>query len=275
MTRLDLPDKWHDLFSGYALGNLTQAEQTELDQILEEQPELREELRAYESTFAQLPYALESAPLPVDLETRILQEIQVAEHEPDVVRAGGQSWVRPRRRYWLQWGGIAAAALVAALSWNNYQLRRSLTANQQKLTDLKAAIQQLQREKDEAETVLASLQNPEAIYALEGTGKLTDTFGSVVTFNQENRAVLIAHNLPDLPDDEVYRFWAFDAPENALMYCGQFTVDTEALVEWSLPEPTCGLQSQQAVITIDPISSSTASGGELAMQSVFSPDAQP
>lgn len=73
MTRSDLPDKWHTLFAGHALGDLTPDEQVMLRQLLQEHPELQSELQAYEVVFAQIPQVSAMALLPHKLEFKILQ----------------------------------------------------------------------------------------------------------------------------------------------------------------------------------------------------------
>jgi hypothetical protein len=271
MTRPDLPDKWHDLFAGFALGNLTPNEQAELEQLLAAQPELQVELHAYESAFNQLPQTLpQPASLP-DLESKILQQV----HTAIAIPSPGKELIAARlagRRYW--WGaGAIAAGLLVFLGWDNYRLRQSLTAQQQqlvatqdRLNEAEEALQQLEREQQDTEAVLASLQNPKAVYTLAGTGPLDNTLGSIVTIAAENQAILVAHELPSLPAEEVYRFWVASG-DDELMYCGQFTANATGPITWSLPDADCGRQSSQVAITIDPITASTESGGELVMLS--------
>jgi uncharacterized protein YoxC len=99
---------------------------------------------------------------------------------------------------------------------DNLRLRQALTtqtqfltAVQQDLTQANDTLQDLQQQQDRAETVLNSLRDSQkAVYALEGTGELATAAGSVVTLANESKAILVAHNLPPLPADQVYRFWA-------------------------------------------------------------------
>ncbi|MEM1309125.1 MAG: anti-sigma factor, partial [Cyanobacteria bacterium P01_H01_bin.153] len=271
----DFSDRWHDLFAGFALGNLTPEEQAELDQLLESQPELRAELQAYEAALNQLPQGLELPALPPDLEAKILQGVHASTAASLGEESSGPAAIAAPAAPRYRWAAAAAiaAALVMLLGWDNYQLRQSLAvnrqklaANQQKLAEVKEAFQQLEREQEAVQTTLASLQNPDAVYTLEGMGQLTDTLGSVITKARDNTATLVAHDLPTLPEEQVYRFWVADE-DKELMYCGQFTVEDAAPIAWSLPDASCSTQSSQVAITIDPITASTNSGGELAMLS--------
>ena len=278
MTRSDFPEKWHDLFAGYALGNLTPAEQAELAQLLQATPDLQQTLREYEAALAQLPQALDPQVPRSDLEARILEAVHTAQAslppEPNLVTAP-----RFNHRYWWALGGAIAAGIWLLLGLDNLRLRQTLTlqtqalkATQQDLSLANDTIQDLQRQQDQAETVLTSLRDSQkSVYALEGTGDLATAAGSVVTLAGESKAILVAHNLPPLPADQVYRFWADVETAEALMYCGEFTTQDNEPIQWSLPSVACTAPAAQVLITIDPVTASTESGGELVMHSLPAP----
>ncbi len=269
MTRSEIPDQWHDLITGYVLGNLTPAEQAQLQLLLQKHPELQEEVLAYEMTLAQIPQALPVQIPPPELENRILQNLH-AQRTIDLQPASRRP-LAPDRRYWWGLGTAIAAGLVLAMGWDNYQLRRSLNASRQDLTLANQVIQQLQQNQQQTEAVLTSLRIPnKAVYSLQGIGDLASASGSVVTLMEENRAILIPHNLPTLPPEQIYRFWAAietETSESSIVYCGQFNTNDNDTVQWALPEPDCGTHARQVLITVDPVTASTESGGELVMQS--------
>lgn len=274
MTRFDLPDNWHTLIAGYVLGNLTPAEQAQFEQLLQAHPELQQEIQAYEATLAQLPQALPAQTPAPDLEDRIVQQLPPAAAHHHRLSLASLSPRRDRRRWLRSWplswqlGSAIAAGCLLLLGIDNYQLRRSLSASQQQLTAMAQQIQQLQETQQRTEAVLASLRSAEkAVYSLQGRGTLADASGSVVTLAAENKAILIPHNLPMLPPEQVYRFWAATAASDDLIYCGQFNTQADNTVEWSLPENGCSVQATQVLITVDPVTASTDSGGELVMQS--------
>lgn len=270
MTRSDLPDQWHDLMAGYTLGNLTPTEQAQLEQLLQNQPELRKELQAYEMTLAYLPQALPAQEPPMELEDKILQKL----HTPEVIDLQSHlqeppaAPLSPNRAGW-KWGTAIAAGLLLLVGWDNYRLRQSLTNSQEELIVANQVIQQLQQYQEQSEAVLTSLRIPnKSVYSLQGTGELANASGSIVTLAEESKAILIPHNLPTLPPEQVYRFWAAVETSESLLYCGQFNTQEDNTVQWSLPEADCGSQATQVLITIDPITASTESGGELVMQSL-------
>lgn len=268
MTPSDFPDNWHDLIAGYTLDNLTPAEQAQLDQLLRDHPDLNAELSAYTSTLAQLPQVLVAQPLPPNLEDTIIRTLSCAP------AAHPHHWLLNSvvmRRPWYRWGGAAAlvATVLLGLIWDNYRLRRSLTIRQQELLTANQVIEQLQRHQLQTDAVLTSLRDPhKAVYALEGTGSLTAASGSVIILTQEQKAILVSHNLPTLSANQVYRFWAATDTPDTVRYCGQFNPEEGEAVQWSLPENDCSQQAHQVLITIDPITAATTSGGELVMQSL-------
>lgn len=170
-------------------------------------------------------------------------------------------------RYLSVSAGLVAIALLLILGWKNQQLQRSLRLQEQRLAEANAAINELEQEQLALNAVLANFHKPQAAYSLQGMGELANAAGSVVTIADENKALLVMSELPALPDNQVYRFWATTDTKGRLMYCGQFTVDQTAFAEWSLPNPVCSQQATRALVTVDPITASTASEGEIVLKS--------
>lgn len=72
----DIPENIHELLAGYVLGDLDSAEAEQLQQLLQQQPELHQEIQALQAAFAIVPCSLESpAPVPA-LKFRLLQKAQ-------------------------------------------------------------------------------------------------------------------------------------------------------------------------------------------------------
>lgn len=268
MTRSDIPDNWHDLIAGYTLGNLTPAEQAQLEQLLQAHPELHPELQAYESAMAQLPQILPEQPPSADLEATILRALHLEQRDDE--RPALQLVQRPFPVGWGV-GAAIAAGLIAALGWSNYQMRQEIAVKQQALSEANQQVQQLQENQRKMETVLASLRvTDKTVHSLQGTGALAGASGNVITLAQERRAVLVLYNVPSLPPQQVYRMWADTPADEDLLYCGQFSPQEDDTVELLLPHDGCSGPAQQVLITVDPITAPTDSGGELVMQSLSS-----
>lgn len=275
MSFTELPDNWHDLIAGYTLGNLTPTEQAQLDALLKRHPELQAELQSYAAALAQLPQTLELQAPPAELEEQILQKLHgpvTTEQLPAVALPLGH-------RRWPSWWGVGAAiaaGLLVVLVGDNYRLRRSLLQNQQVLEDANQTIQtlqeaqeQLQQEQLQNEAVLASLRTAQkSVYSLQGTGELANASGSVVTLAEAKTAILVPHNMPELPPEQVYRLWAAVDTTDSLVYCGQFKTRQDQAIQWLLPQDVCSDPVEQVFITVDPVTASTDSGGELVMESL-------
>ncbi|MEM6835633.1 MAG: anti-sigma factor [Cyanobacteria bacterium P01_C01_bin.120] len=275
MTNTDFPEKWQDLLSRRTVAELTSEEQSELAKLLQAHPNLRSQLSnsslaSSEDDIASPVSEPEAHALVKSQSAYPLTRLSSNRFIQKVVASNRLESLLTRQRLILGSqvvGGAIAIAALAMLSLSNQQLRRSLLLQTQKLDEAEATIQTVQSQQQVTNVVLSSLQNSQSVYALEGAGEFAGMAGSVVTVADENKAVLVAPDLPSLSAEEIYRFWATTDTKARLMYCGQFTVDNPNVVEWMLPTPACTQQANQAVITIDPITASTASGGQVVLRS--------
>jgi anti-sigma-K factor RskA len=188
-------ERFDDLKEAYALGALSEEERWEIEDYLGTHPELRAEvddLRSVANLLAFAPQEYEPSPkLRRDLLNRISSS-------PDATLAADSS---PRRAgLWRLFGpgGLAAAAVLALVTvgmfvWN-------------------AALQ------EENQTLQGELQGQQT-YALEGTGAAQGVQGEVVRLGDE-RAVLVAEDLPSPPEGETYETWILrgDVPEPAGLF---------------------------------------------------------
>lgn len=268
MTRSELPEDWHDLMAGYALGDLDSEEAEALNRLLSEHPELAKELSGYQETLNLLPYTLRQENPPARLEEAIFATIQADSAAVVVSSLSGSS-----RHRWVGWGmgGVIAAAVLLLLGYTSRQLQQQVAINQhlqQQLRDTQAQMQHLQQEVQTTRVMMSALQEPRSlVYALEGTGSAQDASGYLVTVPGHRQMVLLTHNLPSLPSGKVYRVWAIDGTSPKPLYCGQFTPPSTGKIEWMAPLERCSATPAQVVITIDALTDSTESGGAPVMGS--------
>jgi len=188
-------ERFDDLKEAYALGALSEEERREVEDYLGTHPELRAEvddLRSVANLLALAPQDYEPSPkLRRDLLNRISSSPDAAPAaEPSPHRAGLWRLFGP--------GGLAAAAVLALVTvgmfvWN-------------------AALQ------EENQTLQGELQGRQT-YALEGPGAAQGVQGEVVRLGDE-RAVLVAEDLPSPPEGETYEAWILreDVPEPAGLF---------------------------------------------------------
>jgi anti-sigma-K factor RskA len=188
-------ERFDDLKEAYALGALSEEERQEVEDYLMTHPELRAEvddLRSVANLIALAPQEYEPSPkLRRDLMNRISSS-------PDATPAADPS---PRQSgLWRVFGpgGLAAAAVLALVTIGMFAWNASL--------------------QEENQTLQGELQGQQT-YALEGTGAAQEVQGEVVRLGDE-RAVLVAEDLPSPPEGETYETWILreDVPEPAGLF---------------------------------------------------------
>lgn len=177
-------DRFEDLLAAYALRALSEEERRELEDYLDSHPERRaeaEELAALANLMALAPAEHEPSP---ELRENIMR---VVESEAAPQQAGRPSALdRLRESLTLRRLGLAAAALlaVALLSWNVL---------------LQSEVQDLRGQLAESQTT----------YAMQGTGTASTAEAEIVEL-ENGRAVLVAENIPSVPEDQTFQIWVIE-----------------------------------------------------------------
>ena len=188
-------ERFDDLKEAYALGALSEEERQEVEDYLMTHPELRAEvddLRFIANLIALSPQEYEPSPkLRRDLMNRISSS-------PDATPAADPS---PHQSgLWRVFGpsGLAAAAVLAFVAIGMFAWNASL--------------------QEENQALQGELQGQQT-YALEGTGAAQEVRGEVVRLGDE-RAVLVAEDLPSPSEGETYETWILreDVPEPAGLF---------------------------------------------------------
>ncbi|NJO40485.1 MAG: hypothetical protein HC769_19060 [Cyanobacteria bacterium CRU_2_1] len=254
MTRSALPENWHDLMAGYALGNLSPEEAEQFQRLLTENPDLTEEVDRLQEVLALMPYSLSEQEPPPHLRDSILNTAQASTQPPKLFEEHLSELplrVEPKRRRNLSWrglGGAVAAAALLALAVQNNVLRQQAAQN---------------------EAIISALEQPgTSVHSLQGTEQAPDAFGSViVTRNQQ--VAIVAQNLPELPSDRVYRLWAMPAESSIPSYCGQFNTTPSGTIsiQWIAANASCNSGAVQLLITSEFATDPFVPKGELVMRS--------
>jgi anti-sigma-K factor RskA len=259
MTRSARPDNWQDLLAGYALGNLTSEEVEALQQLLREHPELIAEVDRLQEVLALIPYNVPEQEPPAHLKSSILKAAQADQGIPQLfeepfaspspTRVSQSSPASPRWSFvkWLGVAGVVAAALLG-LGVDNYRLRQAAQVDR---------------------AIITTLQQPGAtLYALEGTEKAAQASGSIVVAPNQ-QVLVVAQNLPSLPEGQAYRLWALSATVKQPAYCGEFNTNAAGAIStlWLAPEARCSTNPTQLLITAERTSDPPIPKGELVMKS--------
>ena len=169
-------ERFEELKEAYALGALPEDEERVMEEYLADHPELRyevEELSALSNLLAFSPVEYEPPPT---LRRNIMDAVRAEtdQHSTEERSAGQRlrSYLRPQRLAL----GAAAAVLVALLSWNI----------------------SLQSRDDGLQT-----------FELQGSGATENVQAEVVEM-KEDKFVLLAENVPPMPEDKTMQIWVIE-----------------------------------------------------------------
>jgi anti-sigma factor RsiW len=277
-----------DLAAGYILDDLSPEEAMRLNQALAETPALHGEIAAFGEAFALLPYDMPLHAPSAGLKAKILsaatQSIAPSQATPasNVVPmvSDRPEVIGSSRRTWQRWipaisTGIAAVS-IATIGLNQVQLSRQsqqTIALQQQLDATNTKLEGLQRELKASQSTIAILTQPGSqTYALAGktanpqNGQLATA--QLVARPGDRTVTIVAHALPKLQNNQVYRLWAATAAATKPLYCGQFRQDENGTAQWDAPNAACTQKPLQLMITLDGPTDPTTAAGPLVMQTL-------
>lgn len=188
-------ERFDELKEAYVLGALPEEERRELEEFLARHPERQaevDELGAFAGLLALTPREHEPAP---ELRRSIMSVVE-AEARPSSARSEPR-FAGLRELFRFQNLALAAAALlvIGLFSWN--MLLRG------EVQDLQGRVANLQ-------------ESPQSrLVALEGTGDAPQQGHAEVMILEDDRAVLMAEDMPRVPENKTYQIWVIegDAPK--------------------------------------------------------------
>ncbi len=284
MERLELPQDWESLLAGYVLGDLTPEDAVKVNQYLQLYPELADEVNSLQATLGLFPLSLPQSSPSHNLRSQILQaaenelsaqmgtngqeaegkgagsrgnvSLPLGEHTPPLPT---RLQLRRTKSLWFWLGGGVAAVFVATLGWYNYQLQRQLAIAQSDLSGYrqKVALSEVQTELAQTQNQLSRYQQAVAILkqpnnrllALKGTVPNIPSSGSLVIAPNSQAAVLTLQNLAPIPENQVYRLWAFVNQKK--VKCAKFTPDSQGKVMLQIPLKEWG-STTRVFVTVEP-----------------------
>jgi anti-sigma-K factor RskA len=188
-------ERFEDLKDSYVLGALPEEERLEFERYLMAHPDLQAEVEDLGAVAGLLAFSPREQEPPPELRHRIMATVEAEAARP-----------RTSRRSWLAglWEAVgvrdlalaAAAVLVIGLfSWSMLL--------QGEVRDLQGRVQDLQSQP----------QGPQMI-ALGGGGTKQGARAVLVTL-EGDRAVLVAENMPPVPEGKTYQIWVIkdDTPQ--------------------------------------------------------------
>jgi anti-sigma-K factor RskA len=238
---------WPELLAGYVLGDLSSDDMIRVKQYLETHPEAVEEVKALEMALGLLPFGLPDRPVPPHIKTTLFRQIA-----PVARPATG------RRRWMVLAGGLAAAA-VAALGVQNYQLQAQIQGARQEVAGLRSAQEKLVANRDRA-SLVGNFEGRKL--AMAGSGAAQGAKGEVFIMPEQNRAVLAVDNMPPPPEGKVYHLWA--VVDGQKVACIQFVPERDGKVLMQLPANRWS-RAVQVAVTLEPLVGEAVPSGEMVM----------
>ncbi len=225
--------------SAYAIGALDAEEIPALESHLETCASCRTELAEYralnESLLTAIPPKRPSAALRKRLQSRL----------PGAQRSTPPQWTFSFSRLAL---GLAVIALFALNLFSFMQLRQ-IESQQARLLD----------QVENAQAVLAILSSPN-VRMLTLSGEQIS--GSLLLDTENNRAVLLAYNLPPLAENQTYQVWLIE-PDESRVSAGLFRPESGGTYTTQTISPPRSFANYMGIgVTIEPAGGSDQPTGE-------------
>ena len=272
MAPLELPSNWEALITGYVLSDLTPEEAALVKQYLETYPELACEVESLQATLALFPLSLPKAKPSEGLRSQILEAAQkdlsstVKTQQTPVSPSPSLPLSPSSPKPWLKIAGLAAVGLIASLGFFNYRLNQKLATAETDLSNyrLQTELSQTQQELSRYQEALSVLKQPNnRLLALKSITSNISSSGSLVIAPNSEAAILTLKNLPDLPEDKIYRLWAF--VDGKKVKCAKFNPDSQGKVLLKIPLQKWG-DTTEVFVTVEPKEGLELPVGETVMK---------
>jgi anti-sigma-K factor RskA len=266
-----------ELLAGYVLGDLSSDEMILVQQYIESNPDAIVTIEELKSTLSLLPLGLDDITIPAHIKTNLFasldlktdltttpipKDIPNTPTPPEPI----QSIRRKIQNRWFMGLGTLAAATIAALGLQSYQLQQEFSATRQELARLREnqdqAIAKLNDSDRYQQASALMLQPGSRMLTMTGNELVSGASGNVVIVPEQNRAVLTIQKMPPPPIGKVYHLWAIVNSQK--IACIQFVPESNGQVLMQIPASRWS-QATQVAITIEPDQSESQPTGEMVM----------
>ncbi len=247
-------DRYHELLSRWALGELSDAEGEELRHEMARRGGAgRAEAERIREVVGSLGFAASPREPPAALRERVLAAIEEeSSREPEGLATPTPAVPRVRRRGKL-WSWVAVAATLTAIGLGLYsmQLREALNSTREELrgAEIRAAdTEALQDSLAELVSDVSALIGSRAV-TLSGTSSEGPGRARVFVDLDSGRTLLLVDDLPVLPPEQVYQLWVIRGTEPSS--AGVFRLEGEGPAWIELPETTDVSGADLLAVTVE------------------------
>lgn len=238
----------------YALGSLEGAERHALEKHLQGCSPCRRELELLRGDLSLLTLTAAGPKPPARARQRLMAAIA---DEPRLPATAPTS-ARRQRSWWtaIGWPALRWASAVALVLVGIGLLRQNSTL-QQDLTSLRAQFTDQGSKLDQANEVVATLMDPEAMkIELVAAGNKPQPRGKAIYQRRNRNLIFFASNLPPLPAEKIYELWLFPANGAAPIAAGLFKPDARGSATVVNPPLPVGVEAKNFAVTLEPESGS-------------------
>jgi len=195
-------ERFDDLKDAYVLGALPEEEKLRFEEYLAAHPERQAEIDELGAVAGLLAFSPEEQEPSPELRSRVMEVVE-AEAEPrrvsdrsTLARIGDFLNVRSLAL------GAAALLVVGLLAWN-VALQTQVEDLQGQVQDAQGQVQDLQAQVDDARAQQSQTIELVGSWAEQGAT-------AEVAAMQENEVILVARNMPSVPDDRTCQIWVIE-----------------------------------------------------------------
>ncbi len=174
-------ERFEELKDAYVLGALSEAERREFEEYLAAHPGRQAEIDELGTVAGLLALSPQEQEPPPELRSRILEAVGAEAVRPRASRRSALSWIREFLGVRNLALGAAALLVIGLFSWSMV---------------LRGEIQDLRA-------------SQERTIVLQGSGVAEKARAEVYTF-EDGRAVLMAENMPPVPEDRTMQIWVIE-----------------------------------------------------------------
>lgn len=266
-SNLSSDTPWSELLAGYVLGDLSSDDMILVQQYLASNPSAIAEVEELQITLSLLPLGLDDVAIPEHIRNNLFTSLP-DRTIPTIAAARKVNKPRSRniQRRWFAISGSIAAATIAALGLQSYQLQQEFSATRQELARLRESQEQLLTRSNSDDRYQESIsfmrQSGSRMLTMTGSGLVSGASGNVVIVPEQNRAILTVQKMPQPPAGKIYHLWA--VVNNQKIACIQFVPESNGQVLMQIPANRWN-RATQVVITVEPEQSESQPTGEMVM----------
>jgi anti-sigma-K factor RskA len=200
-------ERFEDLKDAYVLGALPEEERLSFEEYLAAHPERQAEIDDLGAVAGLLAFSpQEQAPSP-ELRSRVMEMVEAEAQPRSVPRRSVSARIGDYLSFRSLALGAAALLVIGLLSWN-VLLQGQVADLRGQVQDAQGQVEGLQAQVEDAQAQQSQTIRLEGSWAEQGAT-------AEVTSMEENEIVLVARDMPSVPEDRTCQIWVIkgDVPE--------------------------------------------------------------